>query len=149
MLSGSRRTGLDVRDETSVNAFFSGPVDAAVACSAVSVDALFVEITPDAITHVIDTNLNGAFLFARAAIHHGATSIVFVGSLSQLGAPRNAVYSASKAGLVGLMRAMTVEYSHVRTNVLVSGFVVTPMTISLPRRIGRRVRDATPLGRSI
>jgi 3-oxoacyl-[acyl-carrier protein] reductase len=149
MRGGSRRNGLDVRYESSIHAFVHGPVDAAVACAGVSVDALFVNIGGPDIKHVIRTNVDGAFLFARAAIRHGARSVLFIGSLSQLGAPGNAVYAASKAALVGLARAMTLEYPLVHVNVLVPGFVVTPMTASLSDAAKQRLRTSAPIGRAV
>lgn len=149
MRAGGRRTGLDVRDESAVEVFLKVPVDAAVACAGVSIDSLFVTMTPEDVREVIDTNLNGAFLFARAAIRSGARAIVFIGSLSQLGAPTNAVYAASKAALVGLTRAMTTEYPAVRTNLLVPGFVITPMSQALPDAVQERLRTAAAIGRAV
>jgi 3-oxoacyl-[acyl-carrier protein] reductase len=149
MRAGSRRNGLDVREEASIREFAAGSVDAAVACAAVSVDALFVDITFSDIQQVIGTNVDGAFLFARSAIHRGARSVLFIGSLSQLGAPANAIYAASKAAVVGLARAMNAEYPSVRINVLVPGFVLTPLTASLSDAKKRHLTSAAPIGRSV
>jgi 3-oxoacyl-[acyl-carrier protein] reductase len=147
--TGSRRSGLDVRDEASLDRFFAPGFDAAVNCAGVSIDNLLVTISGAEIEEVLRTNLDGAFLFARAAIRSGARSIVFIGSLHQLGAPANAVYAAAKAALTGLAAAMTGEYPDVRVNVLVPGFVVTPMSESLPVSVQDRLRAASPLGRAV
>ncbi|HEV8713472.1 MAG TPA: SDR family oxidoreductase [Candidatus Binatia bacterium] len=149
MRVGDRLTGLDVRDESTIEAFFKFNVDAAVACAGISIDSLFVTMAPEQVRDVIDTNLNGAFLFARAAIRNGAGAILFIGSLNQLGAPANAVYAASKAALVGLIRAMTKEYPAVRTNLLVPGFVLTPMSERLPEAVQERLRTAAAIGRGV
>jgi 3-oxoacyl-[acyl-carrier protein] reductase len=149
MHAGSRRSGLDVRDESSINAFLPPHVDAAVACAGTSIDSLFVTMDPDDVREVLSTNLHGAFLFARAAIRRGAQSVVFFGSLGQLGSPANAVYSTSKAALVGLMRAMNDEYPHVRINVVVPGFVLTAMSESLPQSVQDGLRSSAPIGRAI
>jgi 3-oxoacyl-[acyl-carrier protein] reductase len=149
MKGGSRRTGLDVRDETSIDAFIGVAVDAAVACAGISRASLLIQMRPQDVEEVIDINVHGAFLFARSAIRRGAEAIMFIGSLHQLGAPSNAVYGASKAALVGLARAMSEEYPSVRTNVLVPGFVLTPMSESLPASVQERLRSAAPLGRVI
>ena len=149
MLSASRRVGLDVRDEAGIEAFLPPTVDAAVACAGISIDSLFATMDPDDVEAVLDTNLTGAFLWTRAAIRRGARSILFVGSLNQLGAPANAVYAASKAALVGLMRAMVDEYPAVQTNVLVPGFVLTAMSRALPAEVQQRLSDTAPIGRPI
>jgi 3-oxoacyl-[acyl-carrier protein] reductase len=149
MKAGSRRSGLDVRDEASLDAFFAPGVDAAVNCAGISIDSLFVTMPSAASEEVLDTNLNGAFLFARSAIRNGAKSILFVGSLHQLGAPANAVYAASKAALAGLARAFDDEYPQTRTNVLVPGFVVTPMSAHLPDAVQEALCAASPLGRAV
>jgi 3-oxoacyl-[acyl-carrier protein] reductase len=149
MHAGSRRSGLDVRDEASIEAFLPLNVDAVVAGAGVSIDSLLVTMDPDDVREVLSTNLHGAFLFSRAAIRRGAQSVVFFGSLGQLGAPANAVYSASKAALVGLMRAMNDEYPRVRTNVVIPGFVLTAMSESLPQAVQGRLRSSAPLGRDV
>jgi len=149
MSAGSRRTGLDVRDEESVERFLERGLDAAVNCAGISVDNLFVTMSPAEITEVLRTNLEGAFLFARAAIRHGARSVLFIGSLHQLGAPGNAVYAATKAALAGLATAMCGEYPDAHVNLLVPGFVITPMSQSLPPAVQERLCSASPLGRAV
>ncbi len=65
--------------------------------------------------HVIDTNLKGAFLFAKAAYPrmvaaHGAT-FIGISSINALHPyPKRAAYAASKAGLEGLIRELAVEW---------------------------------------
>ncbi len=83
----------------------------------------------------IETNLTAQFLAARHQLPlleaSGAGSLIctstFVGPV--LGFPGMAAYAASKAGLVGLMRVLAVEYAsrHVRVNALLPGGVDTPM----------------------
>jgi NAD(P)-dependent dehydrogenase (short-subunit alcohol dehydrogenase family) len=81
---------------------------------------------------VIDVNLTGAFLGARAAarVMHGGGRIVFTGSV--LGErPREglAAYSASKAGLVGLAKALALDLAPagITVNVVAPGWFDSPL----------------------
>lgn len=83
---------------------------------------------------VLAVNLNGPFYISKRAIPHLLESkgcIVNVASTAGLvGIPYGAAYSASKAGLIGLTKAMAAEYSRrgVRVNAICPGMVLTPMT---------------------
>lgn len=83
---------------------------------------------------VMDVNLTAAFLVSRAAIPHlrqsGSGSIVNVGSVQSHAAQRGAVaYVTSKHAMLGLTRAMAVDYAHerIRVNCVCPGTVDTPM----------------------
>ena len=83
---------------------------------------------------VMDVNLTAAFLVSRVAIPHlrqrGGGSIVHVGSVQSHAAQRGAVaYVTSKHALLGLTRAMAVDYAHerIRVNCICPGTVDTPM----------------------
>jgi NAD(P)-dependent dehydrogenase (short-subunit alcohol dehydrogenase family) len=82
---------------------------------------------------VIDVNLGGSFLVAREAglrmRDRDGGAIVNVGSeLGQLGAAGYVAYCASKAGVLGLTRALAVELApSVRVNAVCPGPVDTPM----------------------
>jgi 3-oxoacyl-[acyl-carrier protein] reductase len=85
---------------------------------------------------VIDLNLTGAFLGSQAAaavmLRRGKGSIVNIGSvLGQVGLPRRAAYCASKHGLIGLTRALGVEWGRlgVRVNCLNPGYIKTAMDV--------------------
>lgn len=80
---------------------------------------------------IVDTNLSGAFYLARDAAPHLVAangSIVFISSeWGVIGWPRASAYSASKAGLMGLTRALARELAPaVRVNALAPGAVDTP-----------------------
>lgn len=83
---------------------------------------------------VMDVNLTAAFLVSRAAIPHlrqsGGGSIVNVGSVQSHASQRGAVaYVTSKHAMLGLTRAMAVDYAaeHIRVNCVCPGTVDTPM----------------------
>lgn len=81
---------------------------------------------------VLDVNLSACFYTARAVLggmYHRGGSILNVSSMwGQLGASCEVAYSAAKAGLEGMTRALAEEYrGTVRVNALSLGFVDTPM----------------------
>jgi NAD(P)-dependent dehydrogenase (short-subunit alcohol dehydrogenase family) len=103
--------------------FGDGPVDA---CTDEGWDA------------VIETNLTSVFRYARAAIpalrRNGGGAVVTVSSaLGLVGGDADFAthaYAASKAGLIGLTRAMAVHYARdgIRCNVVAPGLIATPMS---------------------
>jgi 3-oxoacyl-[acyl-carrier protein] reductase len=115
----------------------------------------FLEIEPSDWDAVIRTDLTAAFRTSRAAlpgmIERGTGSIVNLASrLGQMGVAEAAAYSAAKAGLIGLTRALAREFGPhgVRVNAVAPFVTVTDMTTELVEgeEGGRRLRDAA-LGR--
>jgi 3-oxoacyl-[acyl-carrier protein] reductase len=115
----------------------------------------FLEIEPAQWDEVIATDLSAAFHTCRAAlpsmVERGSGSIVNIASrLGQMGIAETAAYSAAKAGLIGLTRALAREFGPrgVRINAVAPGVTVTEMTTDLvdSEEGRRRLRDM-PLGR--
>jgi len=115
----------------------------------------FLKIEPEEWDAVITTDLTAAFHTCRAALPamlaQGRGSIVNVASrLGQMGIAETAAYSAAKAGLIGLTRALAREFGPhgIRVNAVAPGVIVTEMTAELlDTEAGRaRLRDM-PLGR--
>jgi NAD(P)-dependent dehydrogenase (short-subunit alcohol dehydrogenase family) len=105
---------------------------------------------------VLDTNLTGVFICARAAgavmLRQGAGSIINMSSVhGQVGLPRLAAYSASKGGVEQLTRTLALEWAHagVRVNAVAPGYVETQMTEDLRNHEvwSKRLRDRIPMGR--
>jgi NAD(P)-dependent dehydrogenase (short-subunit alcohol dehydrogenase family) len=92
------------------------------------------ELPFDTWRRVLAVNLDGTFLMCRAALSHLLESrgnIVNVASTAALaGLPYGAAYGASKGGVLGLTRALAVEYGRqgVRCNAVCPGSIQTPMT---------------------
>jgi len=91
---------------------------------------------------LIDGNLGGAFRCCRAVLpgmmHRRKGSIVSVSSLSAIrGVAGQSAYSASKAALLGMTKALAREAGRrsVRANAVLPGFVATDMTSGLPESI--------------
>lgn len=95
----------------------------------------FLTIEPEDWDRVIQVNLTGYFycaqLAARSMAERGGGAIVNVASCAGLAAvPGRPAYSAAKAGVIGLTRAMATELGPVgvRTNVICPSIILTPLT---------------------
>ena len=151
----------DVTDAAQVDAAFGqveahwGPVEILVANAGITKDMLVVRMDDDAWHDVIEANLTGAFRVARRAVakmlrlHHGR--IVLVSSVGAfVGLPGQANYAASKAGLVGMARAMAREVAsrQITVNVVAPGVVETGMTEALGEARVSQLVGMVPLGRA-
>jgi 3-oxoacyl-[acyl-carrier protein] reductase len=115
----------------------------------------FLEIEPAQWDEVISTDLSAAYHTCRAAlpsmVERGSGVIVNIASrLGQMGISETAAYSAAKAGLIGLTRALAREFGPhgIRVNAVAPGVTITEMTTDLvdSEEGRRRLRDM-PLGR--
>jgi 3-oxoacyl-[acyl-carrier protein] reductase len=151
----------DVTDPALVDSAFSaieerwGPVEVLVANAGITRDGLVLRMSEDAFSEVIDANLTGSFRVAKRAIakmlrlHHGR--IIFLSSVgAYVGLPGQANYAASKAGLVGMARAMAREVGsrQITVNVVAPGLVDTDMTAALGEERVALMTAQVPLGRA-
>ncbi|TMV04584.1 SDR family NAD(P)-dependent oxidoreductase [Brucella haematophila] len=128
---------LDVRDATGVDAFFGKlkGLDVLVNCQGISRPDK--EWDEDTFLNVIDINLSSAMRLARSAyplLKASGGNIINVASmLSYLADETVPAYTASKAGIVGLTRAMAHKYGRdgVRVNAIAPGYHKTDMTKDL------------------
>ena len=107
----------------------------------------------DRFDDLVRTNLNGTYYCVRAALRHlapgpEARHVVVISSiLARIAVPGYTGYSASKAGLLGLVRSLAAELAgdNVQVNAICPGWVETDMARRGPRpaRAGARRRRAT------
>ncbi|MGI5519964.1 SDR family oxidoreductase [Micromonospora sp. CA-259024] len=107
-----------------------GPIDAVVNNAGVISHLPLADLDPDEWRRILDTNLTGAYHLTRAALPHFAAtgSVVNISSaVAHHGMPGAAHYVASKAGVMGLTRALAKEFGGrgIRVNCVASGLVET------------------------
>jgi 3-oxoacyl-[acyl-carrier protein] reductase len=135
-----------------------GDIDALVNNAGVTrdtlIDTLIARMTDDDWQTVIDTNLRGTFNTSRAVsrkmLRRRAGSIVNLSSVVGLhGNPGQANYAASKAGIIGLTKALARELGSrgVRVNAIAPGYISTELTDVLPEEARGLIQQNTPLGR--
>jgi 3-oxoacyl-[acyl-carrier protein] reductase len=131
-----------------------GRIDGLVNNAGLTRDKLLVMMSEEDWSEVIRTNLTGAFNFARAAtfmmMKAKRGAILNVTSVSGLtGIAGQVNYSAAKAGLIGMTKAMAKELGRlgVRVNALALGFVETDMTAALSAENRVAALSLIPLGR--
>jgi 3-oxoacyl-[acyl-carrier protein] reductase len=124
---------VDVSDASSVAALFegAGPLDIVVNAAGVLIEGPTLEMTPEAFDRQIAVNLRGSFLVAQAGLRSlskGGALILIASELAHLGRANFAAYCASKAGVIGLTRALAHEFApHIRVNAVAPGPTDTPM----------------------
>ncbi|MGQ0538471.1 MAG: 3-oxoacyl-[acyl-carrier-protein] reductase [Gemmatimonadaceae bacterium] len=136
-----------------VEAAFGG-VDIVVNNAGLTRDNLLLRIKDEDWDSVLDTNLRGAFAIMRAAsrgmIKRRFGRIVNIASVVGLtGNKGQANYAASKAGLIGLSKAVAKELAarNVLVNVVAPGFIETDMTAALSAEARQTLTSLIPLER--
>ena len=150
----------DVADTRSIEAAFGaaleslGRVDVLVNNAGVTRDGVFLRMTDAQWEEVINTNLAGAFRCTRAVVRSMMKArsgrILNISSVVGLiGNAGQANYAASKAGLLGLTRALARELSsrNITVNAVCPGYIETDMTANLPEAARTALLAQIPLGR--
>jgi 3-oxoacyl-[acyl-carrier protein] reductase len=150
----------DVTSADDVDAAFSaveaehGPVQVLVANAGVTQDTLLLRMSEESFQQVIDTNLTGAYRVAKRAaagmLKQRRGRLIFISSVVAFaGSPGQANYAASKAGLVGLARAIVRELGSrsITANVIAPGFIETDMTAELSDARKSEILAGVPLRR--
>ena len=150
----------DIRQSESVSAACQeakrqlGHIDVLVNNAGIAQQKLFTDITDEDWRSKLDTNLSGAFYACRAVlpdmISRRYGRIINVGSIwGQVGASCEVHYSAAKAGLIGLTKALAKEVapSGVTVNCICPGVIETDMLSSFAPEDLAALADETPVGR--
>lgn len=159
-LPGVRGFAADVSDPDSVRGLFAaveqalGAPDILVCNAGVTWQGLLTDMTDADWRRVLDVDLSGAFYCCRAAlpamIHNKWGRILLVSSMwGQVGASCEAAYSAAKAGVIGLGRALAKEVgpSGVTVNCVAPGVVETDMMAGFSAEDKAALAEETPVGR--
>ena len=148
----------DIRSKTEVNLMFRraqaafGPVHILVNNAGISGFSLFTDITEDMWDEMMDTNIKGMYLCCKEAlpdmISEKDGAIVNISSIwGQVGASCEVHYSASKAAVIGLTKALAKELgpSNVRVNCVAPGVIQTDMLAVVDPQIQEELKEETPL----
>jgi 3-oxoacyl-[acyl-carrier protein] reductase len=150
----------DVSDDGAVQAVFKDlesahkRIDILVNNAGIALDQLLVRIKKDEIDRTFATNLAGPLFCAKAAMRSMMRArtgrVINLSSVvAESGNPGQAVYSASKAGIIGLTKTLAREYASrgITVNAVAPGFIDTDMTASLSEAAQKGIIEQTPLGR--
>jgi 3-oxoacyl-[acyl-carrier protein] reductase len=131
-----------------------GPIETLINNAGIAADGVLATMVPADIERVITVNLTGALLLARLVVRHmlvrSAGHILNISSIiGQRGYSGLSAYSASKAGLDGLTRALARELGprNIRVNAIAPGYLETEMSQGLNSAQRDQIVRRTPLGR--
>lgn len=131
-----------------------GRIDILVNNAGITRDGLVLMIKEADFSAVLDTNLKGAFLCAKAAVRPMMKQrygrIINLASVVGLrGNAGQANYAASKAGVIGLTKALAKELSSrgITVNAVAPGFIETDMTAAMPEAAKSATLTAIPMQR--
>ena len=160
--AGGKATGMQVNvaSEKEVTEFVgraldeTGRIDVLVNNAGITRDGLIVRMKEADWDDVVDTNLKGTFncikAVSKAMIKQHAGRIINVSSVVGVsGNPGQANYVASKAGIIGLTKAVAKELAPrgITANAVAPGYIATEMTTSLSKKAREMMVSQIPLGR--
>ncbi|QTO37943.1 SDR family oxidoreductase [Tessaracoccus sp. MC1865] len=159
--SGGTVVEVDVTDPASVRQLFQsasdqfGRVDAVINCAGILGPVAPSEDYPlEHFDRVVGVNLRGAFIVSQVAIPlllaGHAPRLVHIASIAgKEGNPQMAAYSASKAGVIGLVKALAKEYAAtgLLVNALAPASIETPMIAEMSEARRNVQRSLVPMGR--
>jgi 3-oxoacyl-[acyl-carrier protein] reductase len=132
----------------------AGPLHILVNNAGMWRDNLGVRMKDEEWDKVIEVNLSAPFRLARAALRgmfrRRTGRIINIGSLSgTIGNPGQANYSAAKAGMTGMTKALAYEVATrgITVNTVAPGFIATPMVEELAGTLGDKIVGRIPMGR--
>ena len=150
----------DLSDRASVDALVPaaekamGQLDILVNNAGITRDGLILRMKDEDWDKVLEVNLGSAFRLARSAVRgmmkrrHGR--IISITSVSGvIGNPGQVNYSAAKAGMIGMTKALAREVATrgITVNAVAPGFIATPMTDVLTDEQKSGILQAVPAGR--
>lgn len=150
----------NVADEAFVKEMFKkvsnevGKVEFLINNAGINRDGFLMTSKVADIDKVIDTNLQGTIYCCKHAFSHMISNrggvIVNVASVSGIkGSIGQSIYGATKAGIIGLTKALAVEMArnNIRVNSISPGFIDTRMVHKIPQRLKDEYLNAIPMKR--
>lgn len=137
-----------------------GRLDVVVANAAIARDVPSHDLDDDRWHSLLDVDLGGVFRCFRAALPHmienGRGRLLATSSIAGAvqGWPRHAHYTAAKAGVVGLVRSLALEYAAhgITVNAVAPGVIVSPQTLDPVNSLGpaglEEFARSVPVGRN-
>ncbi len=151
---------MDLADSDSIKDAFArtvkdfGPVSILVNNAAITKDGLALRMKKEDWDAVISTNLTGAFLATQQVLQGMLRErwgrIINISSIvGEMGNPGQANYVASKAGLIGLTKALAQEMGsrNITVNAIAPGYIETDMTAKLSPELRENMLGHVPLKR--
>jgi NAD(P)-dependent dehydrogenase (short-subunit alcohol dehydrogenase family) len=143
-----------------------GRLDILVNNAGITIDKMTAKMSVEDWNTVLSVNLSGSFYMAQPALEHmverGTGRIIFVSSvIGEHGNVGQANYAASKAGMLGLTKALAKEAAFIlkradrfeddgigiTVNTVTPGFVATEMLDNVPQKVQDRILAQIPMGR--
>ncbi len=129
-----------------------GQIDVLINNAAIAQQQLFSDITPEQWRQMFAVNIDGIFYTCQAVLpqmlHRKAGKIINLSSIwGMVGASCEVAYSASKAAVIGLTKALAKELgpSHIQVNCVAPGVIETEMNCNLTAEDLAALREETPL----
>lgn len=152
--------GADVGEEDGANGLVKyttdtyGRIDILVNNAGTTRDNVIMMMSVDDFDAVLQTNLRSTWLCSKAAVrammrkrYGRIVNITSISGIMGNGGQTN--YSASKAGIIGLTKALAREVAarNITVNAVAPGFVMTDLTSNLPEEMLKKLNENIPLGR--
>lgn len=151
---------LDITDSNAVNTAITdvernfGEIEVLVNNAGIAEQSLFTDITDEMWHKMIETNLSGAFYCSRAVlkymINRKRGKIINISSIwGEIGGSCEVHYSAAKAGIIGMTKALAKEVglSGITVNSVSPGVILTDMTSHFDEDTMNELKSETPLNR--
>ncbi len=133
---------------------YFGKIDILVNNAGINIDKLFINMDPQSWNKVISVNLNGVFnccnVFKEDLMQSNQGRIINITSIvGQMGNVGQVNYAASKAGIIGMTKALAKEFArnNVTVNAIAPGFIETDMLKGVPDKVKEKILAQIPAKR--